>query len=471
MIVSSRALAVLDQHRVPYELDPAAGLPGFGRLRAGRDGGAELLWAESRAPAGFYSFLGVPFAGSLATTEELDRAKAGRNFDEGAEITTVDGAPAANVLHAEDGSVLLPFDPDELIWGTLSEQYARLLWSRRLESARRAYYAMRGVMPRRTQMALRRRYARVQGRATFPSWPAETRLHGVLSWLLGQIEMVAGEPLPWIAPWPDGARWSFVLTHDVERRQGYEFVDRVLEVERVAGLRSAWYFVPERDYVVGDERVAGLVADGFEVGVHGLRHDGHDLDPRMFDERLPAMRSYAERWGAVGFRAPSTLRDWDLMPRTGFDYDSSYADVARYEPLPGGTCTWWPFFIGNLVELPLTLPMDHTLFELLGEDESGWITKIALLKRRGGMALMLTHPDYLRRRLDEYERVLDHVASDESVWHALPREVAEWWRARAASVPVRDGRDGAWTVHGPAAARGRVAFGLDHAGNGALGLR
>ena len=199
--------------------------------------------------------------------------------------------------------------------------------------------------------------------------------------LLELIDEVAGEPVPRLSPWPDGKSWACVLTHDVETAAGYGRIERVLDTEQRNGLRSAWFLVPERDYEVGDELLARLLELGCEVGVHGLRHDGRDLAPGELRQRLPAMQTWAARWGATGFRSPATHRRWELMPRLGFDYDSSYSDVARYEPQAGGSCSWLPFFIGDLVELPITLPMDHTLFEILGHADGGvWHEKTALLR-------------------------------------------------------------------------------------------
>jgi hypothetical protein len=147
------------------------------------------------------------------------------------------------------------------------------------------------------------------------------------------------------------------------------------------------------------------------------------------------MRAAAERWGAVGFRAPATQRRWEWMPLLGFDYDSSYPDTDPYEPQAGGCCSSVPFFNGELVELPITVPQDHTVFEILGgEDESLWIEKIEFLRARGGMALMLTHPDYLPEgglAFRAYERVLARYADDTTAWKALPRDVAAWWRRRS----------------------------------------
>jgi glycosyltransferase involved in cell wall biosynthesis len=171
------------------------------------------------------------------------------------------------------------------------------------------------------------------------------------------------------------------------------------------------------------------------------------------------MRSHAERWNAVGFRSPGTQRKWGWMPRLGFDYDSSYSDTDPYEPQPGGCCTYLPYFNDDLVELPITLPQDHTLFTILQHpDADVWLRKAHLLRERHAMALVLTHPDYARdpRISQGYRRLLDTFRDDDSAWRALPRDVAAWWRRRAASS-IR-GSGGGWTIEGPAAGEGRVRF-------------
>jgi hypothetical protein len=73
------------------------------------------------------------------------------------------------------------------------------------------------------------------------------------------------------------------------------------------------------------------------------------------------------------------------------------------------------------------------------------------------MALVLTHPDYQgeRRVRARYRRLLEEHATDDTAWRALPREVSDWWRRRAASHLVRDG-DGEWRVEGPAASEAAI---------------
>jgi peptidoglycan/xylan/chitin deacetylase (PgdA/CDA1 family) len=327
--------------------------------------------------------------------------------------------------------IRLPFDPDEALLNLRSEAYVR---DGMRAAARRAYYRVRPLLPRAVQLAARRSFTRLQSRATFPSWPVETAADALTRLVVALAEEAVGAPLPTAPVWPEGRQWALVLTHDVETAAGIAAIEPLRRLEECYGYRSSWNLVPER-YDTPDELAADLRAAGHELGVHGLRHDGRDLaSRRLLERRLPGIRAAAERWGAVGFRAPATQRRWDLMPLLGFDYDSSYPDTDPYEPQAGGCCTTVPFFNGELVELPITVPQDHTVFEILGhEDESLWVEKIEYLRAHGRMALLLTHPDYLAPgspAFRAYERVLARYADDETAWKALPRDVASWWRRR-----------------------------------------
>jgi hypothetical protein len=99
------------------------------------------------------------------------------------------------------------------------------------------------------------------------------------------------------------------------------------------------------------------------------------------------------------------------------------------------------------------------LFIALNQDDAElWSDKLELIAQFGGMALPITHPDYLDspRRIDAYQRLLERARQISGMWHALPRDVARWWRARDESTLAR-GDDGTWSIHGPASERGRAA--------------
>lgn len=378
-------------------------------------------------------------------------------------ITDPDGRRIASIRRDARGNVFLPFAPEEAISNCLSEAYNAIGQPSSARAAKRLalrlYYAIRPALPRRVQIALRRTLARVQVRRAFPAWPYETSLHDLYDLVLRLVASVAGEPVPTIASWPSGYDWAFVLTHDVEQQLGFDNIDRLRSIEQAAGYRSSWNFVPRR-YEIDDAVVADLVRDGFEVGVHGLYHDGRDLESEeLLLERLPAIQEAAGRWSAVGFRSPATHRQWDLMPLLDFDYDSSSPDSDPFEPYGGGCCSWLPFFNRDLVELPITLVQDHTLFVILRkESEAPWVEKTEFLRSRQGLALLITHPDYMldEARLGAYTRLLERFLDDETMWRALPREVSAWWRRRAASVLVREG--GAWRIEGPGSSEGRIRF-------------
>ncbi len=461
----------LELFRAPYAVAGDAGGSGLERLSA-PEGGRALLWPSASALLGHpaVGWLGqdqIPIFASVVSDQaaELILAEHGGSWTPVGAVHSVSGDRLGSVWRCADGSVFLPFDPDEVHLNLLSEDYREILLRPGARNWRalavRGYYRVRGLMPKAVQIWLRRRYAPFQARTAFPRWPVETGLHDFLDFLFSLLQSIAGEHVPRIANWPNDATWAFVLSHDVETAVGLGALDPVLELERSLELRSSWNFVPRRDYQVSLDVIRGLVSDGFEVGVHGLYHDGRDLESvTMLRQRLPAMRDAAARWGAVGFRSPATHRGWELMPMLGFDYDSSYPDTDPFEPQAGGCCSWLPFFIDGTVELPLTISQDHTMFVILRHpDEQAWVEKAEFLRSRGGMALLVTHPDYLTDDviLQAYGRFLARFADDGSAWKALPREVSDWWRRRAASSLERTGSE--WRVVGPAALDARIEFG------------
>ncbi|GAA4207900.1 hypothetical protein [Actinocatenispora rupis] len=462
MFESSHAFGFFDYFRVPYRVvsgGPPASLSTvdgsyLGRLWCGERG---LLWPRAGAPdcvTGRFTMAGMPVPGRVCTTPP------GAGWQRAEAVTDERGRHVAFVWTDGAGNTFLPYDPAEVMRCLWSEAYTRLGRGADPRALMlRGYYLVRPLLPRQVQLGLRRAYAGRQETPRFPAWPVEHGLHDLYDWLFGVLTGIAGAPVPWLAPWPHGKSWSLVLTHDVETAAGFRDIPLLRDPERALGYRSSWNLVGER-YHADPVTVRRLRDEGCEIGVHGLRHDGRDLGSRrLLARRLPAMHRYAAEWGAIGFRSPATQRSWDMMRTLGFDYDSSYTDTDPYEPRPGGCCTYLPFRNGDLVELPITLPQDHTLFEILRQrDGSVWTGKARAIRDRGGMVLALTHPDYASgtRAASAYRALLTEFAGDPTVWQALPREVSAWWRRRGESVPVPDG-DG-WRIDGPAADDGRIRY-------------
>jgi peptidoglycan/xylan/chitin deacetylase (PgdA/CDA1 family) len=322
----------------------------------------------------------------------------------------------------------------------------------------KAYYSLRPLIPRELQLLVRKSYKAKQEVRTFPAWPIEPAIvDTVRKALVAAAESDRNGGVHRISPWPGGKKFAFVITHDVEWDAGLRIAPELVSIEKQFGFVSSFNIVPER-YPIDWQIVGQLREAGCEIGVHGLKHDGKlFLSRRVFRKRLVRIHEYAKKWGAVGFRSPATLRNTEWMPELQFEYDSSFFDTDPYEPQPGGCCTIWPYFIGSLLELPMTMPQDHTLFEILGhKDIDLWIRKSDWIAEQGGMVLINVHPDYMNspERLKLYEEFLRHMKGKQGMWHGLPREVARWWRDRTESTLVR--KNDTFVVEGPAAGTASV---------------
>lgn len=297
------------------------------------------------------------------------------------------------------------------------------------------YYWGKPFLPRSLVLALRRivakrRYRRVKG-----IWP---------------IKEAAGVfPEGWQG-WPEGKQFALILTHDVEGPRGVERCLAIARLEKDLDFRSCFNFVPEPHPInpaVRDQ----LLAEGFEVGVHGLRHDGLlFMSRRIFESRRGRINHYLRDWKATGFRAPCMMPNLEWIGDLDIEYDSSTFDTDPFEPIPAGVGTVFPFWVPcrtdgrqGYVELPYTLPQDFTLFVLLRQkDISLWQKKVEWLAKQNAMVLLNVHPDYVNGcggilARDEYPLVLYEMFLkwlrsqwDGQYWHALPREVARFWVER-----------------------------------------
>ena len=146
------------------------------------------------------------------------------------------------------------------------------------------------------------------------------------------------------------------------------------------------------------------------------------------------INQYLKAWQAAGFRADLMHRQPQWMQALEAEYDLSFFDTDPFEPIPGGTMRIWPFFMGRLIELPYTLVQDYTLTSILNEKSPRiWLEKVDFIEKYHGMALVNSHPDYLRQKSvwKVYHAFLAAMKERMNYWHALPRDTAIWWRNRA----------------------------------------
>lgn len=334
--------------------------------------------------------------------------------------------PPSVARHSGDIGALLAWTLGEQQFGT---HHRQLNWQKRL------YYELKPWLPRPLTRGLRRVYGGMTGRTFTLNWPIEDRYvrfqYEVVRRLLQETNL---DHMQYIHFWPHNHRFALALTHDIETADGQANVERVADLEERLGFRSSFNFVPER-YQVDRGLMERLRTRGFEIGLHGLKHDGRLF--RSFTEfarRAIRINHYFKLFGSVGFRSPLTHREPLWMQALDMEYDSSFFDVDPYEPQPGGCMSIWPFFVGRFVELPYTLAQDYTLSAVLRETTPRiWLDKVDFIEAHCGLALLNSHPDYLRERnrWRVYEEFLRAMESRGGYWQALPHEIARWWRDRS----------------------------------------
>jgi hypothetical protein len=277
------------------------------------------------------------------------------------------------------------------------------------------------------------------------------------------METSGVKKLPFIWFWPNGANSSLIITHDVETSAGRDFTSQLMDLDDSYGIKSSFQVIPEKRYEVPDEYVREIKRRGFEFNVHDLNHDGHLYQERAeFLRRAQRINSYLHRYESQGFRAGSMYRNQDWYDAFDFSYDMSVPNVAHLEPLRGGCCTVMPYFIGKVVELPLTMAQDYSLFHILRRYSIDlWKQQLALIQARNGMISFITHPDYLinKRARDIYASLLEYLRQmivRDGMWAALPGDVNRWWRARSRMELVSRGND--WEIVGPEKEKARLAY-------------
>lgn len=358
-----------------------------------------------------------------------------------ANFVTADGQ-VLRCFDSESGTVELPFSISEAYESFVTERWASRHRARSLSPQQlNLYYRLKRLIPRRLQLALRRRLVKWQGAPNFPRWPYDDSVERLVRFYAGCVLRALGverTSFPWF--WPNGAHAAVILTHDVEGAAGLANAMRVAALEEQRGFRSSFNIVGDW-YPIDWGIVRELRDRGHEIGSHAVYHDRSLFSTRSeFERQLPRLRDVVTELGAVGFRSPATHRVVDWLAELPVEYDATIPMSDPYEPQPGGACTAWPFFLGDVVELPYTLPQDHTLFNLLGyRTAAPWVEQVRRIKRSFGLVQCVSHPDpgYLGEARNEaiYEAFLDALATEERLWHALPRDVACWWRARSLGQP------------------------------------
>lgn len=375
---------------------------------------------------------------------------------------------ASSRVRIDRTAIHLPFDFAEVITNLRRERYETALSNGHRpfassKAAKHFYYFLRGHLPFSVRRRLQKSYFSDWDQRTFPRWPVDCTVDSLHSEYLRLVLKATGLKIPFIWFWPDGAENCLILTHDVETSVGRDFTSRLMDLDDSYGFKGSFQVIPEERYAVADDYVNEIRRRGFEFNLHDLNHDGRlYLEKREFLRRAARINQFAKEYRCRGFRAGSMYRNQDWYDAFEFSYDMSVPNVAHLDPMRGGCCTVTPYFVGKILELPVTTTQDYTLFHMFNDYSLDlWKQQLSLIRERNGLMSFITHPDYLveTRARNVYASLLQHLqgmVAREKIWSALPGDVDAWWRARTEMKIVRRGDD--WEIVGPGNERAQLAY-------------
>ena len=230
-----------------------------------------------------------------------------------------------------------------------------------------------------------------------------------------------------------GKRAAVCLSHDVDTRECYRFLPTVMKIDRDYGVPSVFNVLTHGDYNLDKNLLSELMHEGFEIGLHGYRHElGMARKPfRKIKTDLECSLDLLLSLGVEvkGFRAPGFSMSTNILSvldDLGFTYDSSmqlcnglYPSCGISFPYKYPGKTFW--------EIPLTV-QDDLFFRDARVDESDALNileKIVLQTiQLGGVAFFNFHPCLIQGRISFYKMFLEILCNCmDDLWIVLPRDI------------------------------------------------
>jgi hypothetical protein len=371
-------------------------------------------------------------------------------------------------VRTEGTTCYIPFDPTALVENLRRERYLGRNSNfggeeEQTSLVRKAYSRLRPCLDVPIRRRLQRLRLRGREKTYFPSWPVDRTVDQLLEKVLAlAIKARRLERIPFIWFWPDGQKSCAILTHEVEESAGFDSCLPLMDMADSFGIKSSFQFIPEKRDAVSRALLDRIRVRGFEASFHDLRHDGHLYDRR--ETGLSCICSNNEdmkECSALEFRFGALYRRLDRCDADELSYDMSVPNVGHLDHQGGGCCTVMPYFIGNVLELPVTT-QDDTRLDMFSDDSLDlWQRESRLITDNHGLLSFITHPDFILedRARETYVGLLAHLSRlrrQREVWMTLPAEVDRWWRERDSMTIV--GEAGGWRIEGPGRERARLAY-------------
>ncbi len=371
-------------------------------------------------------------------------------------------------VEIRDSKCYLPFDADEVVTSLREEKY--MVGHSQAESGlsrglvRSAYYAVRPWLGVGVRKHLQRLSLRGAEKKAFPSWPVDRTVDQTFEKLMVLAMKTLGvDRIPFIWFWPDGHSGCASMTHDVETSEGLAFCSQLMDLNDSYGIKSSFQIVPADRYGTPVALLDEMRERDFEINVHDWNHDGNLYsDRQVFLQRAEKINRAATDYRAEGFRSAVLYRNPNWYDAYNFSYDMSFPNVGHMDPQPGGCCTVMPYFIGRILEVPVTTTQDYSLFHIQNRYSMElWERQLKMILQGNGLASFIVHPDYIieKRARAVYSQLLEHLSSlraERSMWIALPRQINQWWRERSQLKLLKS--NGQWSIEGPGKERACLAY-------------
>jgi hypothetical protein len=230
------------------------------------------------------------------------------------------------------------------------------------------------------------------------------------------------------------------VSHDVDTLEGYRFLPTLIQLDHNYKIPAVVNVLTHGDYHLDKGLLSELTREGFEIGLHGYRHElglarkSYNRIKTEIERSLSLLQSLEVE--VKGFRAPGfSVSDAVLsaLEALGFCYDSSmqlcnglYHSCGISFPYRYPEKKFW--------ELPLAVQDDLFFRDArVEEKEVLHILEKILLQtiELGGTAFFNFHPCLMKDRIVFYKMFLEMLTSyKDTVWIVLPDELCHWLEQR-----------------------------------------
>lgn len=261
------------------------------------------------------------------------------------------------------------------------------------------------IVPRQLRTALLGMYGKLS-RSRFPKWPLDTTADDMTN--------------------KRGRRCLVVLTHDIDSQEAVDNIDKLIAIEKKHGVKSCINILANKYDV---SKFKNFERRGFEIGCHGWDHDGGKLLKNLF--LIGKAKKKLKDFNIKGFRSPSLVRNDELFKQVSkhFKYDSSVPN--SHYPMGSGCCSVFPFKKGKLLEIPITVPQDYHILDVLkfSNQEAFKIWKYCFdeIIKRKGIICLIAHPESydFGGHLKLYEKIIRYLKS-KKLKFVLPRQLLRY---------------------------------------------